>query len=90
MGSSATKQVNLTKSIDDKELDSLRNCFDAIVETDSGKDMKVPSIMSSKSFSHIFSDWDNFLEKLYKWMVFCKNNMITEDTAKKVISNEGR
>lgn len=89
MGSSSTKEVNLTKSFDEKEIKALKNCFDILVENDPGKSDKIPSIKNWKTLSLIFSDYNGFLQKLHAWMEYCKKNCIGEEISKKLLSHEG-
>lgn len=89
MGGSSSKEVNLTKSIPEKENEALRNAFEYMVKGDPGKEAKPPCIKQPKNLNAIFSDYDQFLEKLHAWMVYCKENNTGDDISKKYFSKEG-
>lgn len=45
--------------------------------------------VSKTSTLSLFSDYDNFCQKLYNWMMYNKNYLIKEDISRKLLSKEG-
>lgn len=75
MGASSTKEVNLTKSIEDKEQKALDKCFAELTNYWGTHNDKTPILTDHKCFSIIFGDYENFHKKLYEWMIYCKENL---------------
>ena len=82
MGSGSDKPATISRSLDEKEETAIRNVFHSIVTKDPGSKNKIESIEDPNTLNLIYSDFNNFLDKLHAWMIYWKENLMTEEISK--------